>query len=193
MILVSAGHHLKAQGAQYQGHTEWEEASLWRDLVVQEIGQHRCHAVPSGTLREKVSFINARDPWMAVEIHFNSAINGAGEHVGKGYETLYYPGSVKGKIIAEYVQRGLGWALQTKDRGVKEGWYRQDAPGRIDYHGDVDGDEKIAYFLSASKCPSIIIEPEFIHRQHFIKRMRGPACEAIADALLDASSKLDLL
>ena len=193
MILVSAGHHAAAQGALFNGHTEWEEATLWRELIVQEIGQHRAHAVPSGTLRSKVSYINARNPWMAVEIHFNSAINDEGKHVGEGYETLFYPGSIKGKIIAEYVQRGLGWALHTKDRGVKEGWHRQDAPGRVDYHGDVDGDETILYFLNATRCPAIIVEPEFIHHQHSIKRMRGPACEAIADALLDAADKLDLI
>ena len=27
-------------------------------------------------------------------------------------------------------------------RGIKEGWYRQDFPGRVDYDGDVEGDEK---------------------------------------------------
>ena len=193
MILVSAGHHAAAQGAQFKGSTEWEEAVLWRDIIVQEIGEHRAHAIPSGTLPQKVQYINARSPWMAVEIHFNSAIDAEGKHVGEGFETLYYPGSVKGRIVAAEVQKHLSWALQTRNRGIKEGWYRMDAPGRVDYHGDVDGDETIDYFLRKTRCPAVILEPEFIHRQTFIKRMRGPACEAIADALQDAAMKLDLL
>lgn len=130
---------------------------------------------------------------MAAEIHFNSAINANGKHVGSGCETLYYPGSAKGKIIAEEIQKAMRWSLGNKDRGIKEGWYRQDHPGRVDYHGDVEGDETILYFLEKTRCPAVIIEPEFIHHQTFIREMRVQGSESIGDALLDAAAKLDLL
>ena len=72
--------------------------------------------------------------------------------------TLYYPGSVKGKALASSVNSSVGLVLNSRNRGVKEGWYRMDRPGVEDYQGDVDGDENIDYFLAQTTCPAIIFE-----------------------------------
>jgi hypothetical protein len=191
MILISAGHHEAAQGAQFKGCTEWKEAVKWKDLIIETIGAHKSHGVPSGTLSEKVKFINERHPWMAVEIHFNAAVDSTGKNIGRGCETLYHPGSVKGKIIAEEVQ-GFLHQLFPPDRGAKEGWYKMDRPGQVDYPGDVDGDETIDYFLRKTSCPAVIIEPEFIHHTISYQHKRTHGCELIAAALLSAANKLDL-
>lgn len=159
-ILVSAGHYEQAQGAQWNGFTEWAETTVWRDLIITELGAALSIAVPDERLPEKVKFINEHQPTIAIEIHFNSAIVD-GEHVGEGCETLMYPGSPKGRRLAEIMQEAQ-YKLFQPYRGVKEGWYKQDRPGIVDYQGDVDGDETIDYFLRETSCPAVIIEPEFM-------------------------------
>jgi hypothetical protein len=180
MILVSAGHHEGAKGATWEGHSEWPQAVLWQDLLVQYLGDVG-EKVPHGKLRDKVEYINAAQAVCAIEIHFNSAkVNG--RHVGSGCETLHYPGSVQGEQLAWFVQRALAEDFHP-DRGVKEGWYRMDRPGVVDYDGDVDGDEKIDYFLRKTHCPAVIIEPEFIHNWDAIEHHRAHACMSMAREL----------
>ena len=188
-ILISAGHHSQAQGAQWKGYTEWQETTIWRDMIVQELGEVAI-AVPDGGLREKVAFINSHDPAFAVEIHFNSAIVN-GEHVGEGCETLMYPGSIKGRRLAETLQ-GAQYQLFQPYRGVKEGWHRQDRPGVVDYQGDVDGDETINYFLRKTKCPAVILEPDFIHFMlEKIQPNRKAASLVLSSAMLVALDDLE--
>ena len=181
MIAVCAGHHQDAQGATFEGHTEWPEAVLWRDRLVGVLGEGLALTVPSGLLRDKVEFINASQAVCAIEIHFNSAMM-HGKPVGRGCETLQYPGSVRGGELAYCVHKVLARHFPP-DRGVKEGWYRMDYPGRVDYDGDVEGDEKLDYFLVKTHCPAIIIEPEFIHLWADIERKRAVTCLGMATAL----------
>jgi len=180
MILVSAGHHRLAQGASWSGRTEWPQAVLWQDLMVQYLGDLG-EKVPSGLLRDKVEYINAANAVCAVEVHFNSA-KVSGRHVGAGCETLYYPGSTQGQQLASYAHLALTKNFQP-DRGIKSGWYRMDRPGVVDYDGDVDGDEKIDYFLRKTHCPSIILEPDFIHRYDMIEHKRAQTCMDLARQL----------
>lgn len=180
MILVSAGHYPESPGACYRGFCEFEEAMLWAQLLVSEIEKHApCLLVPTGKLPEKVSFINTHSPIMALEIHFNSSANGK----AKGFETLYYPDSVGGKALANVVQDAIATCLEN-NRGIKEGWYRMDTPGVVDYPGDVDGDETVDYFLRKTICPAVIVEPEFIQNIDRIQKNRENCIEVLADALL---------
>ena len=182
MILISAGHHEGAQGASWNGYTEWPEARRWRDNLAQYLGEDQAIPVPSGLLKDKVEFINASPATCAIEIHFNAAKNSNGEPVGRGCETLYYPGSIKGRELARTVHTPLTKMFHP-NRGLKEGWYRMDVPNQVDYHGDVEGDEKIDYFLQATHCPAVIIEPEFIHHMPQIERLRTVSCAKMADEL----------
>jgi hypothetical protein len=181
VILISAGHHQGAQGASWNGRTEWPQAVLWQELLVQYLGDVG-EAVPHGLLRDKVEYINSAQAVCAIEIHFNSA-KVDGKHVGRGSETLCYPGSTKGIELAHCVQRVLAHDFPP-DRGVKEGWYRMDRPGVVDYQGDVDGDESIDYILRKTNCPTIIIEPDFLHRWDLIEHNRAHACMGMARELI---------
>ena len=190
MIFISAGHHAGAQGAKWNGFTEWMEAQQWVHILLTILSNEIVTKVPPGLLRHKVRFINehARTNDMAVEIHFNSAVVN-GTHVGKGCETLYFPGSEHGKALANLIQDKLKEVFPP-DRGAKEGWYRMDRPGVVDYDGDVDGDEKIDYFLRKTNCPAVIVEPDFIHRSSRLMMERFRGCSAIARALLEAKRVL---
>lgn len=177
-VALSAGHYPKARGACYAGVCEHELAIEWAHLLTVRMPRNIAIVhVPTGTLRQKVDFINEARVDLAVEIHFNA---GGGE----GAETLYAPGSANGKQAARCIQRMLA-LCGLRDRGIKEGWYKQDRPGIVDYHGDVDGDEKIDYFLRATTCPAVIIEPEFIERNDTFPHLREYAPGAIALGIAD--------
>lgn len=176
VILVSAGHRPEARGACYQDFCEWEEAMQWASLIVNRIGRDGL-LVPTGHLRDKVSFINSHGATLALEVHFNSAVDRGGNHVGEGCETLYMPLSVDGRRCAEIVQRALAEVFQP-DRGVKPGWYQGDPT-----NGPI-------FFLKGTTCPALIIEPEFIHRRQVIQDSREAACQRIATALTEAANSI---
>jgi len=182
MICISAGHHPTKPGACYEGFCEHDEAVRWVDEICSHLGES-CLKVPATTLKEKVAFINARMPRAAIEIHFNAArvwedldkngIQDVGEvrNVGKGALTLYYPGSKNGLTLATAIQGNLETLFDRHWNGVMEGWYRMNKKFGPDY------------FLEKTRCPAIIIEPEFIHRKDIIQNKRKEACIAIATTL----------
>ncbi len=185
MILLSAGHYPEAPGACHEGFCEYEEALRWASITANLIrGRMRVEVVPTGKLPQKVQFINSypQHVLIACEIHFNSDTS---KHQ-RGSETLYCPGSTKGTQAAGIVQRHLASVLQP-DRGAKEGWYRMDRPGTLDYPGDAEGDEVPDYFLSKANPVALIVEPEFIYNRQVIEANRNAACAALADSLVEAA------
>lgn len=174
MILVSAGHHPDARGAGFKGFYEYPETKYWVDGVMAHLSSLAL-PVPTGKLGQKVDFINQQpEVDMAVEIHFNQTPNGLPSNAKKwsGALTLYMPGSTKGKQLAEAVQFELEGIYGRHWHGVAEGWYRMDKKNGPDY------------FLSKTKCPAIIIEPEFIFRKELIQETREEACKGIANGIL---------
>lgn len=174
MIFISAGHHPSAPGACYGEFCEHWEAVRWADRIV-ELLDGRAIRVPDGHLKNKVAFINSHsDATLAVEIHFNAAVDAEGNPIGNGCESLYYPGSERGRLAAETIQMGLA-RLFPPDRGVKEGWYRMQKRFGPDY------------FLAWTRCPAVIVEPEFIHHQSLIQDNRELACVTLAEGIGDAA------
>lgn len=181
MILLSAGHYPNSPGACNGDYCEYPVAVRWVDRIKDILGDSvDVDVVPTGTLTEKVKYINSRPATAAVEIHFNANIKAYGS------ETLYAPGSTKGKALAESIQHQFQIRnIFQPNRGAKEGWYRMDRPGIVDYVGDVDGDEVIDYFLRATKCPAVIVEPEFIYNKDRIEQWFFEGCDAITQGILE--------
>jgi len=179
-IALSAGHWPQARGACSGGICEHEQAAHWCALIAQHLQDTiEVFHVPTGPLPEKVANINAKNCDLAVELHFN-ACGGCG---AEGAETLYYPGSSKGKAAAGYLQRAMV-KCGVRSRGIKEGWYKQDYPGRVDYHGDIDGDEHPDYFLKATNCTALVLEPEFIDNHWKFDQLRKCMTHGIAGGIL---------
>jgi hypothetical protein len=187
-VAISAGHHPGAKGATYKGHTEYDEAVQWQQIIVDLLNERivdshlymRAHLIGTGKLPSKVDEVNAiKNCDLAIEVHFNAA----GDPNIRGCETLFYPGSEKGIEYAKIVQTKLVTAMQTRSRGIKEGWYKQDRPGHVDFDGDVDGDEVITYWLRKIKAPALILEPEFMGQIENIQRLRGDGCIAVMEAV----------
>ena len=172
MIFISAGHYPSHPGAKWERFVEHDEASIWAESLSAMIDNSML--VPTGTLRQKVDFINERilNGDVAIEIHFNAARDANDNPIGKGCETLYYPGSEAGKHIATLCQEALA-PLFPPSRGVKEGWYRMDPNRGPDF------------FLAKTKCPALILEPEFVHRSGIIYDNREQALIDLAKVLKD--------
>ncbi|MCK5609640.1 N-acetylmuramoyl-L-alanine amidase [Candidatus Pacearchaeota archaeon] len=187
MILISAGHHPNKAGACFEDFCEFDEAARWAKLIHENIGNDKSMLVPFGVLRNKVAFINERsENSIAVEIHFNSAkvwkdLNENGivdenemKNVGRGALTLHYPNSEKGRMLATEVQLSMEPFYGRHWNGVMEGYYRMNKKYGVDY------------FLAKTHCPSIIIEPEFIHHKELIQEHREVVCFNIAQTLLES-------
>lgn len=192
MLIVSPGHYPAEPGACYPAgqrlYCEHGEALEWvRRIAFYARNRVMVDIAPSLWLGDKVRWINRHVPSaeLAAEIHFNSDP----KHAGRGCETLYCPRSEAGALAARIVQGAMSNVLGP-DRGVHEGWYRMDRPGHVDYPGDTDGDENVDYFLKATACPALILEPEFIHHRERINEVRDEACEQIAHALAEAIDAL---
>ena len=171
MIFISAGHYPAAPGAKWDRFIEHDEAVIWAEKLAALLPSGVM--VPTGVLKSKVAFINERilNGDVAIEIHFNAARNADNEPIGKGSETLYYPGSENGEALAEAVQAVVA-AHFAPDRGIKEGWYRMDKSKGADF------------FLAKTSCPSIIVEPEFVHRSDIIIEKRDATITAMAELLI---------
>jgi len=170
MIFISAGHHPGKPGAKFDRFIEHDEACCWIDIMAHKFGE-KAIAVPVGFLKAKVDFINSRmiNGDVALEIHFNAAVVD-GKNIGNGCETLYYPGSEKGKALATVCQEALA-TFFLPSRGVKEGWYRMDPKRGADF------------FLAQTRCPAVIIEPEFVQNFQKIFDNRDDAITLLVVAL----------
>jgi len=188
MILISAGHHPTKAGACYEDFCEFDEAARWAKLITENIGEEHALLVPFGVLKDKVAFINERaHNSIAIEIHFNSAkiwedldndgLVDEGEmiNVGRGALSLHYPNSVKGVRLAIDMQDSIQPLYGKHWNGVMAGYYRMNPKFGVDY------------FLAKTHCPSVIVEPEFIHHKDLIQKHREVACFNIAQALMDFS------
>lgn len=176
MIYISAGHFKQRPGACYDGVCEHDLTVQWADRIHFYLGDKGVR-VPEGTLRTKTNFINKNNPNLAVEVHFNSAVNAEGVRVGEGSETLYFPSSPKGKQAAEMLQDRLGMVFPP-DRGAKQGWYQMNPKKGADF------------FLEKTRCVSLIVEPEFIHHLDIIRDNMDLACNVIAGTLLKIEEEL---
>jgi len=164
MLAISVGHHENAKGAIYKHYNEYELALLWSSLICRHLTKK--FVVVSGLLRNKTKRINVLGCSMALEIHFNSELT----KKAAGHEVLYYPGSSKGKMFADKINTVLSGYFKP-DRGIKEGYYK------------LNKNNGVNFFLSNTKCPSIIIEPEFIFNIDEINKQDVACCKAIAICL----------
>lgn len=168
-ILISAGHNPEKKGACNDEQCEYDIAIGWATLIKEMIEDViHCDVVPTGSLRDKVSFINSDENCkLAVEIHFNSNIN------AKGSECLHHPTSLGGRELCEMVLEEFeDQDIFQPNRGAKVGHYQ------------MNPDKPIDYFLRKTKPVAIIIEPEFISQKENISINTYDGCRAIADGLM---------
>lgn len=146
-VAVSIGHNPVKPGYRVGKFSEYSEMAPVAGLLVQELmylGIQAC-MVGTGSHRSKVEQVNSMRVDLAIELHLNAGS-------GVGVETLYCPGSTKGMTAAAIIHDQVK-GISPRDRGIKEGWYRQDRK-----RGPV-------FFLAQTNCPAIITETYFMDNQ----------------------------
>jgi N-acetylmuramoyl-L-alanine amidase len=92
------------------------------DIILKRCGFDTLLTSPTDTdipLSQRSSLANSKKATILVSVHAN-ALDGSFEGSNpKGVETYYYPGSVKGKKLAETVHKYLIQGTKQTDRGVK--------------------------------------------------------------------------
>ncbi len=174
-IITTAGHYHANPGATHEGFSEWPETAEWAHLIAQNLKELGVTAtmVAGGRLSGKANTVNSLGnrydgDSIFISVHFNSY---SGKKKVSGSETLYCPGSTKGKKLATEVQKVLSRVMDNNDRGVIEGYYQMNKAKGVDY------------ILRETVCPAIIIEPEFIQCKDNIIDKKVEACKAIAEML----------
>jgi hypothetical protein len=192
LVAISAGHNPEAKGAtasnkhidgkpisEYDVTVPWA-AELLRQIAEVETVEHlylRGMEVKTGKLGYKVEQINKAKADLAIEIHFNAGAK------TNGVETLFAPDSKNGLNCAKVIHEHYAHVMDNKNRGIKEGWYKMDQPGRVDYEGDVDGDEKPDYFLAKTRMTALILEPEFMYSITNAQDKMVEACAGLVVAI----------
>lgn len=153
IIALSSGHTLLKPGAYNK------ELSLSEGILTAKTVNEICNAfitnqptnvefilIPQLPLIQKVKYINRLHVDAAIEVHYNSIF----KMNVQGTESLYYPDSTNGILLATIIQKHLVETLGYPDRGIKKGYYQLNPENKIDY------------FLRATNMPAVIIEPMFI-------------------------------
>ena len=196
MIYISAGHHQTFKGARHLDFWEYDEALLWRDEIVGNLGVNgravaappsdlvfltedqlkdpkACRRVETDARLYKLSQINkAEDARLAVEVHFNSLDTTKTLPSERGCLTYYYPGSQSGRRMAQQVQE-VQRQFFAPDLGAHEGYVQ------------MNKSMGVIWFLALTKCPALIIEPQFIDRKEDIQAKRHDCCVALANVFLE--------
>ena len=145
-VAVSLGHNPKSPGAVFDGYSEYTSLAPLFGYLISNLSLYNIEAyiVPTGELGNKTGWINNGNFDFAIELHMNADadMDEEDDPVGNGFEMLYYEGSVKGKIFADFVQRAIVNNFVTRDRGIKA---------------------KTQFaFLKDTNCPAVIAELGFI-------------------------------
>lgn len=172
-LAILIGHNKKAQGAfsQPMQISEWKFNQRIFKKIDQlspqyEIEPRQFFREPSSGYSKEIADayakIDAWGPTAILELHFNSATGNP-----SGTEMLYWPGSAKGKLLADKVREAMLDTLKLPDRGSKA-------------RGTGNGSTS----LQASQFPTILTEPFFGNTQHDCDRVMTVGDEAIARAYL---------
>lgn len=153
------GHSKKLQGA-YNINYDISEF-IFNDNLAKEIEKKNdiCGAIGKITrVYRKYSYINLIDkvnslcPDFIISLHCN-----AYNKKTSGTEVLYYKSSIKGKMMAEILQKHLIECLKLPNRGIK---------------ATREG-ERGAYLLKYTKAPCVIAEPFFIDNDNDLLTANG--------------------
>ena len=173
-IALIVGHKSTSQGAtnKIYGISEYNINNLLIDNIINRYtGTHTLVKVLRTTYSILPLDINNQDPNFAISLHanaYNTKVSGT--------EMLYYHNSVKGKLIAEVLQKNICNVLGLNNRGIK--------PKTAEDRG--------GYVLKYTKCPIVIAEPFFIDNDYdcdiFFKRR-----DTLIQCFIDSIDQIGLI
>jgi len=178
-----AGHHVHAKGAVNKKHglNEYDETKKIISFLAALLrAKGNDVQIFYGHLTHKIHCINAGKFDIAIDLHLNAG-------GGHGCEVVHVPHSESRHEQAALMSATISKFMGIRDRGAKEGWYKMDVPGQVDYPGDIDGDEHGDAFVEQTNCPAFIPEPLFIDNDAEVEKwLVAGMHDQIAEALMMA-------
>lgn len=201
-IAWSIGHYPESKGAYYPILDAWEHDIA---ISVVECGKtilvNKGYDViipPTTKLGDKIAYINAHRPEIAIESHFNAS----GNESAKGCEVLYFSipfgssirFSMKGKKLAEHIQFETLEALNSASVGRKV--RDRGAKGMADIRRVYNGKETIPRFafLMRTNMPAVIVEPLFLtnyYDAHWLTQDKEAEIHRIAMGVVNGVLRYD--
>lgn len=157
MIALSAGHSRSSSGEKFPedfNQTEYKQADLWVDLLLQRLGKDKAYRLPDVGIREKIICLRTRKACGFIEFHFDSS-------------QIRYAPQHDGSVLLATVMRDRIESITPLTGGIDEGVFRG-KPDRI---------------LLAGKCPSIVISVAPMFELGRIVFFRDKLIDAIAETL----------
>jgi len=165
------GSGLKSETGNYMHENEFNRAVVAKCKVhLERCGINVLLVAPTDAdtpLQERTNLANSKGADIYVSVHANASTGTWGS--AKGVETYHYPGSTKGKKLAEAIHKRLIGGTKQVDRGVKE----------ANYH-----------VLRETKMPACLIEAAFMDNLEEAKLLLSDAfriecAEEIARGICD--------
>lgn len=146
-IAIIVGHNKISQGAiSNSGVSEFELNSEIAIEIKKRVKNNEVIIVyrdnNKGGYKNLPSKVNDIDPYIAISLHANASTSPS-----RGHEVLYMRGYIDSARLAYELNKVIGEAIGSKDRGIK-----------AKYLTDRGG-----YLLWNVKCPVVILEPFFIN------------------------------
>jgi N-acetylmuramoyl-L-alanine amidase len=163
-LVVNPGHFPEAPGAIWNNLIEYFEAKKVINKAIPMLKDYE-FMESYGTLTQDMEKIKTFNPRFAIDVHYN-----AGK--GTGPEVLIYPGSKNKDLLdlATSICESLSTYLNLKNRGVKDGW-------------DRNNPDKPYYFLNELPDSGLIVELFFIDNPKDNKYLVNGEYIKIASAL----------
>jgi N-acetylmuramoyl-L-alanine amidase len=171
-IALDIGHMKSAPGA--VNHSQNLSEFQYNEKLVKEIAEklkakgNEVDIIYRESYGKLPGQINAVNPDIAISFHCNAYNTKA-----SGTETLFWHKSVKGKAMAEIMQKALVSVLQLPNRGIKPKT-EEDRGGTL---------------LRDVKAPIILIEPFFIDNDNDLKKAQDNH-DAFVDAIVEAIAQM---
>ncbi len=174
VVVLDGGHGPNGKGTNHLGACKnglieaaltWEMVNRLKNKAISMNGWlHVTRPSPWDTpsLNERALLSNTVDAQLFVSVHYNSV----DDPKPGGIETLYYPGSEKGKLAARAFQDALIRQTCARDRGLVQ-------------RGDVT-------VLKGTRCPAVLVELGFISNPYEAALIRSePYQDALAQGMVD--------
>jgi N-acetylmuramoyl-L-alanine amidase len=114
-VVILAGHSKSDSGAKTPHYTEYQFVNLLAKSIAPLITDIEAISFDRDTYAKLPSQINATNADYCIEFHLN-----AFDQLRRGHKVLYCQNSVKGKALAEHINKCLTASNYTIDKGITE-------------------------------------------------------------------------
>lgn len=176
-IALCPGHSENSPGIKKLGVVEYTECKLIVDTLAKLFKTTHVEVeIVTGSLIEKVEYINNHKFDLAIEVHLE-------DHEDKnirGSSSYYMMRDSNARCLAESLSSACALILKSINNGPKVGWFNKISPTSA---ATAKTKPKIDLFLSKINCTSVIVCPFHISNVYEITKYRSLGVDVVAQAI----------